>query len=126
MHHSHPAPINAAFIVNGFLGKLQEPWIGRCLFSVTLQKKFSKHSSQPAHSFADLFKPAIYARLIRCCRRTPSSTDYWLCFVHQLPKLMQLMLPISFYLGVLFALSKLYAEQEMTAIASLGYSTKPY
>lgn len=40
------------------------------------------------------------------------------------PKLAQLMFPVSFYLGVLFALSKLYAEQEMTAIATLGHSPK--
>ncbi len=38
------------------------------------------------------------------------------------PKLTQLMLPISFYLGTLFTLSRLHVEHEMTACYATGYS----
>ena len=46
-----------------------------------------------------------------------------LIFLH-IPELLAFLMPLSLFLGILLALGKLYAEQEMTAYFSCGFSWK--
>lgn len=42
----------------------------------------------------------------------------------RIPSIMELVVPLSFFIGVLFALGRLYIDSEITALSSCGYSRR--